>query len=391
MQIKFFALALLFLLTSFETKAAIRPSFSLEYSAWNATEVVVATEGDEIDGNFTVLENLKGELYTNQTISVPELASFKSDDSRLVEDEWDSDEKTTAPRYVSGAKMILFLKKDARSDKWKSAALFGDMNVSVVWLEAGKAFGFIQVMNPGASVLIELEKSETEIRDKAFEIIELQNSFNNVLKIKDKAKRAEALERFVYTDTDFIRQNALDELQKCGKSALTILRKMLADESLLKIHADIIESLAKAGGEKIGGELIKIVGEELKFWKATATVLKEDWWNNMEDYDKTENLRNRYSKTLEAIRQLKNLKFAASRKIVTEFRDFWRSQPQLEDKNGLSQMSETCDELLAATSQNFFFTPPAVRHVSGENRRKSRKSKGRKSRASRTKAQSAFR
>jgi len=36
------------------------------------------------------------------------------------------------------------------------------------------------------------------------------------------------------------------------------------------------------------------------------------------------------------------------KEVVTEFRDFWRSLPQLDDKSGLNQMSEECDKILLA-------------------------------------------
>ncbi len=345
-KVKILFLVILFFCSS-NVYAGIRPSFALDYCAWNATDIVVATEGEEIDGNFTVLETLKGELYTNQLISVPELALFKSEQSRLVNDGFPGEVNNNPPRYVSGKKMILFLKKDA-ADKWKSAAFFGEMNVSVVWLEAGKAFAFAQIENPGPSILIEYSHSEIEIREKAYEIIETRNSIDSALKIKNKAGRAEELEKFVESDKYFIRREVFSELQKCGESALPVLRKLLNDDSLLGIHNEIIESLATAGGIKTGNELTAIVKEELKFWKKTAPDLEQDWWNNIDS--ELINRRSHYSKVLEAIRQLKNLKFAGSKKIVMQFRDFWRSQPKLEDKNGLSQMSEECDELLKEIS-----------------------------------------
>jgi hypothetical protein len=59
-------------------------------------------------------------------------------------------------------------------------------------------------------------------------------------------------------------------------------------------------------------------------------------------------LRNRYSKVLEALRSLGKLKAAGCREMVTEFRDFWRALPQLEDSSGLDQMSRECDSVLAA-------------------------------------------
>jgi len=89
-----------------------------------------------------------------------------------------------------------------------------------------------------------------------------------------------------------------------------------------------------------------ILRRGMLFWKRIAPGLKKGWWNDVYESE-TDRLRNRYSKALEALGALKKLKYLGSKKVVSEFRDLWRSFPQLEDKSGLDQMSKTCDELLA--------------------------------------------
>lgn len=334
----------IFFLCALNSYAGIRPSFSLDYCAWNATHIVVATEGEEIDGNFTALESLKGNLGYGEMVSVQELSNFNSESSRQVK-EWYS-EKPTASKYVTGAKMILFLRKNPSSKAiWESADFYKDFKVSVIWIEGEETFAFIQTMNPGSSILVQYGQTEIGIRNRIFEINRIENSLNDVLKIENKTERAEKLQDFAVSDFHLAQEKAFDELKKCGESALPVLRKMLKDQSLLKIHADVIETLATVGGEKVGNELTEIVKQEMSFWKETAPKLSEGWWNEINNPD-TESLRNRYSKVLEAIRQLRNLKFGNCKKVVTQFRDFWRSLPQLEDKSGLSQMSEECDKLL---------------------------------------------
>jgi len=334
----------LVLLCVSSVSGGIRPSFSLDYCSWNATHIVVATEGDEIDGNFTVLESLKGDLNYSETVFIQELAAFKSESLRQVK-EWYS-EKTLTSKYVSGGKLILFLKKNPNSKEiWQSANLFGDFTVSVVWIEDTETFAFIQTINPGSSILVEYGQTETGIRNEIYEITELEKSLDSVLKIKDKTERTEQLERFTISDFFLAREKAFEEFEKCGKNALPVLRKMLKDESLLKIHGDVIKTLQVVGGREVGSELTEIVKQEMNFWKETAPKLEIGWWNQINE-PQTEILQNRYSKVLEAIYQLKELKFKNSRKIVTQFRNFWRSLPQLEDESGLNQMSEECDKLL---------------------------------------------
>ena len=98
------------------------------------------------------------------------------------------------------------------------------------------------------------------------------------------------------------------------------------------IMQDCFENVDKAWTAFIG-DLGKYCLTRLRVWNGKS---------------KTEGLRNRYSKALEALRALKKLKYHRSREVDSELRDVWRSFPQLEDKTGLDQLSKSCDELLAA-------------------------------------------
>jgi len=120
---------------------------------------------------------------------------------------------------------------------------------------------------------------------------------------------------------------------------------MLSDQSLVVLHAEVVESLAVAGGEKVGDELTAVVRKELEFWRAIGPTLQEGWWNDFPQLERFR-LRDRYGKVFESLAALRKLKFPGCREVVTELRDFWRSQPQLEDKGGLNQMSQECDEIL---------------------------------------------
>src|SRR4030095_15910812 len=131
---------------------------------------------------------------------------------------------------------------------------------------------------------------------------------------------------------------------------LPVLRRMLGDQTFLNVHSEVIKSLAAAGGNEVADELIAIVTEELGFWRETGPRLRQGGGNNI-NKPETEVLRNRYSKVLEALYSLRKLKVASCKEVVTEFRDFWRSLPQLDDKSGLDQMSEECDEILRALSR----------------------------------------
>lgn len=179
MNNKHFIFFAVFLLCALNSYAGIRPSFSLDYSAWNATHIIVATEGEEIDGNFTVLESLKGSLGYGETISIQELSNFKSESSRQVKEGYS--EIPIASKFVTGAKMILFLRANPKSKTiWESADFYKDFKTSVLWIEGEQTFAFIQTMNPGNSVLVGYGKKEIEIKSQIFEINGIENSFNDI-------------------------------------------------------------------------------------------------------------------------------------------------------------------------------------------------------------------
>lgn len=111
-------ITLLFLLTvSSAASAGIRPSFDPEGCSWRATDIVVVTEGSQIDGNLKVRETWKGDLKPGQMISVPELASFKEQAARLIySSAWYDKDYDGKPRYVSGERLILFLRDANKRD-----------------------------------------------------------------------------------------------------------------------------------------------------------------------------------------------------------------------------------------------------------------------------------
>jgi hypothetical protein len=65
--------------------AGIIPSFYPEFSATRATDVIVASEGERMDGLLDVLDTWKGDLEKGERIRVPELALFRSEEARRIE------------------------------------------------------------------------------------------------------------------------------------------------------------------------------------------------------------------------------------------------------------------------------------------------------------------
>jgi len=361
---KYSGLVLLFLLcgTHSPVSAGIRPSFGIEVCSWNATHIVVATEGKTIDGVFRVLESWRGDLNPGDTIKIPELASFKPPSSRAVSDPWYEKRNSDQGLFVTGERMVLFLKKESSgstleadhsslpspaSMRWKSSSFYNEMNVSVVWIEEGKTFGFVQVMNPGPSLLISLGLSEDELKNRALEIKYIEDSFLQTAAIADPANRAEALASFARHPLYLVRNATFEALKTSGKAALPVLRRMLADDSLLGVHSEVVGLLVEAGRGEVGPDLTELIEKNLAFWRATGPALKKGWWNG-EGFDSWEDavpLRDRYSEVYSAFLALRKRPSRESEAVVAQFRDFWHSLPQLEEI-GSNQMTQACDEVL---------------------------------------------
>ena len=362
MKFKYLFTLLIFLcLAASQARAGIRPSFQLDTSSWNATDIVVATEGKKIDGVFRVLETWKGELNVGDTIKVPELASFAPEATRVVINEWHQKEKT-ARIVVTGERMVLFLKRETDESAGEkesgiqrsSAALklvptgfFDEFNVSVAWIEQGKSFAFVQVFNPGPSRLSSLGTTEEELKSRAFAVTDIQRTLLEAVAIADPPTRAAALEPFARHELYQVRQEAFKQLMKCDRAALPVLRRMLADDTLLDIHSSLVAVMAEAGKNEAGPDLTGILEKDLKFWKNAGPVLEKGWWNGagFDSWEKAVPLRNRYSRDYEAILALKNRPQRNSELLLTEFRDFWNSLPQLAEI-GSEQLGQALDEAL---------------------------------------------
>jgi len=105
--------------------AGIRPSFSLDYCSWNATDILLV-EVTPRPGVFRVTESWKGDLKAGSPVVVPELQppagalEISAYPKRLDEiQNGGLDERI--PAQPVGSRMVLFLKKEAgdSSEQWR--------------------------------------------------------------------------------------------------------------------------------------------------------------------------------------------------------------------------------------------------------------------------------
>ena len=307
------------------------PSFFADDVAWGATHIVVATEGETIDGKFTILENLAGNLEVGATLTLPELAVFSVPDRRVIHEVFRPTQKR-----VTGGRVMLFLKRTA--DGWKPATSWGDMDVSVAWVENGEVYALVQVINPGSPQMTNVG-TEQAMRQRIGVVRAAHGKLARAKAIEDPRKRAEALALQVGSPVPAASAAAVKTLGTCGEAALPVIERLLDNRRLYKHHGNLVRELGNAGKKAAGQSLLRILKAELVFWKKTGPNLPVGWWNGAA----ADRLRSRYVRTLETIRAIVRVDHRPAAGTVRELADFWRSLPQLHDKSGLDQMTETAD------------------------------------------------
>ena len=319
---------LILLAVSSLVRAGIRPSFLPKVCSWRATDIVVVTEGQQIDGIFTVLETLKGDLKPGQTVKIPEMAEFKSAEARVISDPWYASPQSRAKKYLIGDKLILFLrdskKKQPWSDgdldepenlpkttvsRWQAANLMGDeIKYSAVWIEKKQLYCFIQMMNPGPSLLSKMGLNEEKLKQDVAEVISVQNGLATAIAIQDAERKSLSLEPFLPNSIYLARERAFTELIECGAAAVPVLKRVLQDESLVWIYADAIDALEAVGGKTVGPELTSILERETQFWRQRAPTLKLGWQNEFDTKGDSALLRTHWAVWEQSLLSLKDIR-----------------------------------------------------------------------------------
>ena len=352
--------AIIVILSISSTQAAERPSFIFDYSVCKATHIVLATEGQSIDGRMKVLESWKGDMSPGSTMLLPELAEFADEEQRRIH--WWGLDDLPEPyvRFVTGSRMMLFLVKNSdqqnldkpvvNNKAWQSAAYFGGLKVSAVWIEHGEAYAYQQTDNPGPS---RLEHFGTAIWMKArvAAYVTICADLEAAIKETNPVRAAQTFNAFLDSDFHKGARASLDAIGNMGDRSLPTLRRLLSDITLLHLHDKIIATMVKAGGLTVTSDLLKIVNEELDYWSKQAPDLAVGWWN-ADPANQRKRLREHYSKLLEALRQLQVVGCNEKcRNAVTNTLDLWKTTPALHDI-GDGQIARTCAASLEKVSSH---------------------------------------
>jgi hypothetical protein len=340
--------------------------FRLEICVWDASDIVVVSQGKKAGGGaeVTVLETWFGKLAKGERIRVLDLPETPIDVSKMgrgiIGDE-------RLPKAVGGERIVLFLKPQRWKEETTPASqpgvkVFEGSNsyenhrvgeprsaarVSAVWIEQGHAYAFQSSFNERVELVPLLNAGEAVEKDgRGRTEADLKKDVLAMLAAKEALAKAKALER----PTDriaayrtlaagpyyLVSREAVEMLGGCGKAALPTLKELMYDVTCY--NGDVVSAIGKAAGDEAGQEITAILKEEMKYWQATGPQFGGD--ANITTSCRTLNIRG--AVLSQSLRELKDRPYGPSREIVAQFRKFWLSRGEA------NSASRECDEVLAA-------------------------------------------
>ncbi len=318
-------------LCSLIANAKIHTVVNIDDCTWLATHIIVVSEGDEIDGQVTVLESWEGHLKIDDSLRIPELAKFKSETSRHIEcmnmvlhlgkcpD--------STPKLVSGSKIILFLRNEPDSQNWSA--------IGAVWIEQEEAYGLWDG-NQAWEGRFASVGSEKSIKDTVTKVRSEMAALKQALEFEDANARIQTLQPFAASTLSYTAIIASVEIAALNREAV----KAKPSPQPNPVNLPTV----KCSDDCTGAIFALLLQRELEFWKEKAPQLKIGWWNDDDmKWEELKIYRSHFSNTLVVLRALEAVNFKDSIKTVKELRDYWLSLPQLKKQ---PYIVEYCDSFL---------------------------------------------
>ncbi len=262
--------------------AAIRPAFSLDYSAFHATDIVmVRTTSDS--ALFEVVESWKGSLPPGERLMIPELrpAPNAAPISAYFQSPSNGVDREAVPKLPPGSSMILFLRSaksppDSSSGRvWLPSDLMNSMKASAVWIDGNQPYCFMETFRPGPSVRETSAHPLQQMRDRVTQVVGIQQDLAAVQAMPNARPRAEALKPYAYSKIFPVQQFALQHLGGSGPPAVPTILSLVDDPAVPCDASQLIEVLVKAGGSKVGRDMAHRRSQELTFWTSAAPSLSQ--------------------------------------------------------------------------------------------------------------------
>ncbi len=221
-------------------RATIQSTFDLEQAAWDATDIVVVTQDESLNGNCTVFETWKGGLHRDDTLNLPALREYAPAAKRAV-NKWGEGENV--PSTVDGRRLVLFLKRSAADpQRWENTNY---LDHAVVWIQDGNAYAaMLQPVNPGPLAIYPLFLPGTsahpawtnfsELRTKLFVLDEVQqqSGLAKAALIENREQRKQAF--------GLLAESKFQRVSDAAKAALASLEAEVPAPAPPAIPADAV-------------------------------------------------------------------------------------------------------------------------------------------------------
>lgn len=327
-------------------QAEILPSFSLEYCTWHASHIVEVSQGLKRDGVLTVTNSWKGDLKNGEVLSFPDLQQFAWEERRKILVFPGSKVPPKRVTHVSGLRMVLFLKKNDQAGRdpnkahsWQGTSWGSSINTSLAWMDAGEAFAYVQIMNPGGQVIWPLEMTEMLFKEKVTQIARTKENLNQVLALKDAGRRAKGLRELVQTGLPLCEADAVEALGQCGEQGLPVIQELVDKSPRMTVTANLIRAMGKIGGANAGKQLLSLLKEEFVFWQKRGPQLKNDWWQDWTlGQQEVYSLRDRNTKFNAILGGLADADYEECRPLIRDVYAFLKNHPHLDTSGGVATL-----------------------------------------------------
>ncbi len=252
------------------------PTFAPGMHIRRATDVAVVSEGEAMDGTVEVLDVWRGGLEVGSQVRVGGLAAFVAGPEATLH---------RGGRELGRAnfqRLILFLSRDGE----KFVPSLWDIGTCLVIIERGEAFAMRQPESPGPRMLLPLREMDGGRRDGYDEsalraMVErhdlLHRQLAEALQNVDVPSRVAALEPLCLES--WVAEEATSELARIGKPALGALWRLYRETPpVAHFRFTWLQDIIQVGGREEAPRLLRLLHDEVAFWRGRAPGLKTMWW-----------------------------------------------------------------------------------------------------------------
>lgn len=300
--------------------------FSVDHSAWQASDIVVASEGPIIDGRLTVQHSWYGDLRPGQVLHLPDLADHSG---RSIGDLPDY-RNPSGIEALTGQRIVLYLQRTeaGATTPWRPAS-GDDWRLSAAWIEGDDAFAYRHLQGQNYEVYhtrmnaFMLERRSRQLSDQHDRLAAAQDW-------PDPHQQAATLLALLPIDHRAGEDDLFAALTAIGPAAESHVLAALAEDTLRDYRPRLLASLATVGSNRSDRRLTGMLLDEYRYWRQSIVDLPVDWPTNRAiPYEYRQELRHRISVLTGILQVLYEHDHRAALDQVLVLRDFWIALPHL--------------------------------------------------------------